>query len=141
MLRDDGAGWGHISIGDWSDKCCCLDDVPYDLLKAVEETTRTWHKTVREFDTFDAEDCQYTIVFGRFETYIISSKKAPDGNTVYSFAVANIPITELGEELVADIRCNLGGWVKWPGAISEDEFAERKANFEALCEMIEGRIK
>lgn len=140
MLKYDGAGWGRISIGDWNDKCCCLDDVPHDLLEAVEETARTWHKTVREFDTFDAADCHYTIVFGRFETYIVSNKTAPDGNTVYSFTVANIPITEFGKELVADIRCNLDKWVKWPGAISEDEFAERKEDFEAICELIEKRI-
>ena len=37
MLKHDGAGWGHISIGDWSDRCSYLDDVPYALLDAVDE--------------------------------------------------------------------------------------------------------
>lgn len=50
MLKFDGAGWGTISISDWSDRCSYMDDVPYALLEAAEETIRTGHKTVCEFD-------------------------------------------------------------------------------------------
>lgn len=134
MLKHDGVGWGHISIGDWSDRCSYLDDVPYALLDAVEETVRTGHKTVHEFD---AEGYEYTIVFGTVETYIISNKD--DGT--FSLVVIETNIYELAKELTDDIRSNLDAWAKWPGDISEDEISERKADFEVLCEMIEKRNK
>lgn len=134
MLKYDGAGWGHISIGDWSERCSYLDDVPYALLDAIEETARTGHKTVREFD---AEGYEYTIVFGTVETYIISDKD--DG--VYSLVVIETSIYELAKELIDDICSDIDTWARWPGDISEDEISERKADFGVLCEMMGKRIK
>ncbi len=135
MLKFDGAGWGTISIGDWSDRCSYMDDVPYALLEAVEETIRTGHKTVCEFD---AEGYGYTIVFGYYETIIITTDKEDGGHSIIT---ADVHIYDLAQALIADIRSDLEAWAKWPGDILEDEIDERKADFGVLCDMIEKRVK
>ena len=136
MLSKPHGGWSTITIGDWSDRCSYLTDVPYDLTGALETAIRT-HKTT--LATFDAEGWEYTIVFEWLYTHIITNK---DGeHKLYTFEIGR---DQIAAELIKDIRENLDGWACWVDfdrhRMSDDQFNERKADLEVYCDMIEKRM-
>lgn len=134
MLKSPNAGWSRITIGDWSNRCSYLDDVPYLLLEGVEEVCRTGYPVVSKFD---AEGYEYFIVIDIDTVFIIT--ETDDG---YSLKTIEISIKGLAAELIADIRRDLDLWSEWVdyGDMSEDEKRERKKDLSALCEIIEKRI-
>ena len=135
MLSKPHGGWSTITIGDWSDRCSYLTDVPYDLMHALEFAIRTHRTTLA---TFDAEGWEYTIVFEWQHTHIITNKD--DEYKLYSFPIGR---DQIATEFIADIRENLDDWAEWKhwgGFMSEDEFKERQANLEWFCEQIEKRM-
>lgn len=133
MLDKPEYGWSHISIGEWSDRCSYLDDVPYMLLEALEESCRTFKPVAVEFD---AEGWNYIIVFNSFETHIISDK-----DDSYTHTCIEVDNRDLANELIADIRENLADWADWPcGCISDDEYEERKKDLIVMCNILESRL-
>ena len=67
MLSTPKYGWSTITIGNWSDRCSYIDDVPFMLLSAVDEVIRT--RTTYSVK-FDAEGYEYIIVFDEFEAIV-----------------------------------------------------------------------
>lgn len=136
MLKYTGYGWGEISIGNWKDRCSYLDDVPNELLGAVEEVIRTCRPSVRQFD---AEGYDYIIVFGTNEVYIISNKDDNGGNG-FTLTAKSVSTADLAKELISDIRLDIDRWAHWHGEMSDDEFDERRLDLEAFCKVIERRM-
>lgn len=56
-------------MGTWSDRLSYLDDPAFDLLWAVERVLRTSQPSAVKFD---AEGHEYTIVFDRYDQFIIT---------------------------------------------------------------------
>ena len=103
MLSKPRSGWSTITIGEWSDRCSYLTDVPYDLANALLAGTRD-HKTTAV--SFDAEGWEYTIVFEWLHTHIITNKD--NKYKLYSFGIGR---DQMAAEFIADIRENLDDWV------------------------------
>lgn len=133
MLTTPRHGWSEITIGDWHDRCSYLDDVPYELLKAVDMVIRTRRPHCAQFD---AEGWEYTIVFDRYETHIIHC----DFEGEYRYYTIEISIKDLARELLSDIRKDLDSWAEWPFSASEEEICERKKDLAAWCDAIEKRL-
>ena len=136
MLDTPKHGWSVITIGNWSDRCSYLTDVPFQLLKAMECSCRECKPiSVR----FDAEGWEYIIVFDWFCTHIISEKSNEDGFDYFSI---DINRDELAKELIIDIRKNINKWAIWTdyGNMSEDEISERKKDLLVLCDILEKRL-
>lgn len=132
MLATPNAGWSRITIGDWSDRCSYLDDVPFKLLEAMEEACRE-NKPVSV--KFEAEGWWYLIVFDDFWTYIIEEC---DETKLYK---VEIDRDKLAKELIADIRIDIDEWTMWfDYRETEDYYSERKKDLLALCDVIEKRI-
>lgn len=133
MLDKPKYGWSHITIGEWSDRCSYLDDVPYMLLEALEESCRTSKPVAVEFD---AEGWNYIIIFNSFETHIISDK-----DDTYTHTCIEVDHRDLAHELIADIMENLDDWARWSYYImSEDEYEDRKKDLTVMCGILERRL-
>ena len=78
MLSKPKYGWADITIGDWSDRCSYLTDVPFQLLEAMCRSCKN-HEPVAA--KFDAEGWEYTIIFDWLETHIIIEKDGFELNT------------------------------------------------------------
>lgn len=126
MLSKPKYGWSAITIGDWSDRCSYLTDVPFQLLEAMYDSCKNHKPTAA---AFDAEGWDYTIVFDWLETHIIISKD--------SFELKTIEINrdELAKELVEDIRNNIDEWASWIDYGDMDEKGKqfRKERLLAMC--------
>lgn len=132
MLSKPVHGWSEIIIGDWSDRCSYIDDVPFMLLEAMEESCRV-NKPVAV--KFDAEGWWYLIVFDDFWTYIIEEV---DESRLY---VVEINRTEIAKELIADIRRDIDDWTHWLCYDdTEDYLSERKKDLLVLCDVVEKRL-
>lgn len=136
MLATPKHGWSNITIGNWSDRCSYLTDVPFQLLEAMECSCRE-HKPVSV--SFDAEGWEYIITFDWFYTHIISGKSEEDS---FSYFSIDINRDELAKELISDIRKDIDGWSTWLdyGDMSEDEISERKKDLLILCDIVEKRL-
>lgn len=133
MLDKPKYGWSHITIGEWSDRCSYLDDVPYMLLEALEESCRTFKPVAVEFE---AEGWNYIIVFNSFETHIISDKE-----DVYTHTCIEVDHRDLAHELITDIRNNLDDWAAFPcGNMTIDEYEDRKKDLAVMCNILESRL-
>ena len=134
MLSRPIIGWSKITIGNWSDRCSYIDDVPFMLLEAMEESCRI-NKPVSV--RIDAEGWDYIIVFDQFTTHIIS--EITDDYTYYS---VDIDRDELAKELISDIRRDIDGWCEWfcYHELTEDYISERKKDLLVLCDMLEKRL-
>lgn len=133
MLKTPKNGWSQITIGDWTDRCSYLDDVPYRLLEAVDDTNRTHRPTSVKFD---AEGWEYVIVFDTFETHIITC----DFYGTWKYITVDIYIKDIIKELLSDIRNDLNAWSEWGYELREYEIEERKLDLEAWCNVIEKRL-
>lgn len=131
MISTPKYGWSTITIGDWSERCSYLDDVPFMLLSAVDEVIRT--RTVNAIK-FDAEGYEYVITFDEFETHIVTFK---DERT---YTAIEIDIEDIAKELITDIRNDLEEWAWWVPGCSEDQFNERKLDLKVYCDIIEKRL-
>ena len=134
MLSRPIIGWSKITIGNWSDRCSYIDDVPFMLLEAMEESFRI-NKPVSV--RIDAEGWDYIIVFDQFTTHIIS--EITDDYTYYS---VDIDRDELARELISDIRRDIDEWCEWfcYYHLTEDYISERKKDLLVLCDIVEKRI-
>jgi len=134
MLERPEYGWSRVTIGDWSDRCGYLDDVPFLLLEALEQICRT---TKPSAVRLDAEGWEYLIVFNLCETHIIT--ETDDGYALHT--VESTP-DKLAQELVSDIKENLCQWAEWPdyGDMSDDEKEERAKDLSVLCGIVEQRL-
>ena len=133
MLKTPEHGWSEITIGDWTDRCSYLDDVPYRLLEAVDDVNRThMPSSVR----LDAEGWEYIIVFDRYSTHIITL----DFYGQWKYTTVDIYIKDLIKELIGDIRKDLDLWAEWGFELSDYVIEERKLDLEAWCKVIEKRL-
>ena len=134
MLSEPKHGWSAITIGNWTDRCSYLDDVPFLLLKGLEKSCRT-HRPVAA--KFDAEGWEYIIVFDWIESYIITDKCGKP-------QLISVPVgrDNIAKELVSDIRKNIDGWSAWIdyGDMPVDEREKRKKDLLMLCDILEKRI-
>ena len=135
MLKTPKYGWSEITIGNWSDRCNCHDDVPYRLLEAVDYTNRTQRSSSVKFD---AEGYMYIIVFDMCETHIICNND--DFNCNWQYTTIDISIKDIIRELIVDIRNNINAWSEWGFDISDYEAEERKLDLDAWCKVIEKRL-
>jgi len=133
MLSKPEFGWSRITIGDWSDRCSYIDDVPFMLLEAMEESCRC-NKPVSV--KFDAEGWWYLIIFDDFWTYIIEEA---DETKLYRIEIDR---DELAKELIADIRKYIDYWTEWDGYCENaDYIEERKKDILILCDVVEKRLR
>ena len=134
MLSTTKHGWSNISIGNWSERCSYLDDVPFVLLRALEKICRT---RTAEAVKFDAEGYEYIVVFDNNDVHIISNHS--EQGYIYTSIVANIH--DLAKELVSDIRKDIDFWSNWNdyGSMGAEEMAERKQGLIILCDSLEKR--
>lgn len=141
MLDKPEHGWSRITIGDWSERCSYLDDVPIELLNAFISTIS--YKTP-SFVRFDAEGWEYLIVFS-VNSVEIFTEEPNDGyynSPIYRYKYVPIELKELASELLSDIRQNLGAWGLWDTNISDKGFCEwtravRETNLMILCSKLE----
>lgn len=131
MLRKPRHGWSTITIGDWSDRCSYVDDVPFMLLEALEESCRTFKPVAVEFD---AEGYEYIIVFNSYETHIISNK-----DDTYTHTCVPIGRNKLAKELIDDITADLDDWAWWLGEY-EEMYEERKKDLTVMCNILKRRL-
>jgi len=140
MLSKPEHGWSRITIGDWSDRCSYIDDVPFELLEALETSCRVKQPIAVKFD---AEGWDYIIVFDQFETHIISTHVNPlsFGEGDYSYYAIEVDRDELAKELVKDIRRDIDDWTMWfDYRGTEDYYSERKKDLLVLCDIVERRL-
>lgn len=141
MLSKPRHGWSEITIGDWSDRCSYIDDVPFMLLETMEESCRV-NKPVAV--KFDAEGWDYIIVFDQFETHIISTHinaLSFDEDNYFSYHTIEVDRDELAKELISDIRKYIDHWTKWDGYCENAAYVEdRKKDLLVMCDVIEKRI-
>ena len=134
MLDKPWAGWSDIHIGDWTDRCSYIDNVPFMLLEAF---TIAISKNSIESVKFDAEGWEYILVLDYSDVHIISDK-ADDGFIYHS---VEIDREELAKELIADIRHNIDDWAEWDdwgsGIAHEDRTWERKKMLSSMCAELE----
>lgn len=136
MLETPKHGWSKITIGDWSDRCSYLDDVPFKLLKAIKKLYKE-HEPVSI--SFDAERWDYIIIFDRFYTHIISDSVDDFGEAAFKYRSIEINKDEIAKELISDIRKDIDGWSNWLSYwdMSEEMILGRKNKLLSLCENIE----
>lgn len=138
MLSTPKCGWSNITIGDWSDRCSYLTDVPFQLLEALEQSCRE-HKPVSA--KFDAEGWEYIITFDWWHTHIVSDRAPFDEENGFKYYSIEVNRDDLARELVEDIRRDIDGWSNWDyGNMSEDEIDERKKDLLVLCDIVEKRL-
>ena len=139
MLSKPKGGWSDITIGNWSDRCSYVDDIPFNLLKAMEQSCRE-HKPVSV--NVDAEGYEYIIIFDWFHTHIILENIDEEDKSDFKYFSIRIDRDKLAKELISDIRRDIDGWSNWLSYhdMSEDEISERKKDLLVLCEVIENRL-
>lgn len=140
MLSKPKHGWSEITISSWSDRCSYIDDVPFMLLEAMEESCRV-NKPVSV--KFDAEGWDYIIVFDQFETHIITTNPNDVDTEFGNFDYYTIEVDrdELAKELITDIRKYIDYWTKWDGYCENADYVEeRKKDLLVLCDVIEKRL-
>lgn len=135
MLAFPKYGWSEITIGDWSDRCSYLDDVPFLLLEGMEESIRTGNPVASKFD---AEGYEYIVVFDKYETHII--RETEDG---YALKTVDIILEKLAKELVQDIRNSIAEWSGWLdyGDMTNEEKQKRSKDLFKLCSIIEKQLE
>lgn len=111
MLAKPHAGWSEITIGNWSDRCSYLDDVPTLLLDAMTNLLKNPNKP--QLVEFDAEGYEYTILFKSYEVFIITEKDETILTQIYLGRDDPITIRRLARELANDIMSSLNDWAKW----------------------------
>lgn len=126
MLSEPKYGWANISIGDWTDRCSYLTDVPFQLLEAMNESCKK-HKPVAV--EFDAEGWEYIIIFDWFKTHIITE------NDNFELKTIEVNRDNLAKELVDDILRNIDEWSSWNdyGDMTERGKMQRKIMLIGLC--------
>lgn len=136
MIHNPKYGWATIKIGDFEDRCSYVQNVPVQLLKALDHSVRTYETSVV---SIDAEGYEYIIVFDQFNTHIIMEDAEVDR---YSLKTINIGYRELARELIEDIRRDLKEWARWMdyGMMPENEQEERARELVSKCEILEGRL-
>ena len=133
MLDKPKYGWSHITIGDWTERCSYLDDVPRLLLETMESAFRT-HRPAAA--TFDAEGWEYTLVFDFFVTHVISNN-CKDG---YIYNSIEVNLETLASELMEDIRRDIDDWAEFDVEPSESEISEHKEALLVCCDILEKRV-
>jgi hypothetical protein len=133
MIETPKYGWSKITIGDWSDRCSYIDDVPFKLLETIESAVRIRRPVSVKFD---AEGWEYIIIFDMRKIHIVTN----DFNSDYKYDTIEISLTDIAKDLIADIRKDLDAWSEWGFNMSEDEISERKKDLSVLCKMIERRL-
>ncbi len=130
MLSKPECGWSYITIGKWSDRCSYIDDVPFVILKGLEQSYKTYSPVSVKFD---AEGWEYIIVFDWQETHIITDK-----NGEYALITVEIGIDELAKQATSDIRREIDDWSVWTdyGDMPDDEKNQRKKDLLALCDSL-----
>jgi hypothetical protein len=141
MLDTPSHGWSRITIGDWSDRCSYLTDVPFDILEAMNDALYSRRPCSVKFD---AEGWEYIIVFDMYDTHIISNGLDKDTleEIPYFLNTTHMDLRNLAKELITDIRNDLYAWVDWEcwHPLSEEEFEIREHNLIELCNSIEGAL-
>lgn len=132
MLSKPFAGWSHITIGNWSDKCSYIDDVPVMLLDAVYQQLRNNTPQAVEFDV---EGYEYIIIFDEFYTHIITYKD----DIIYKTIEVDIEV--IAKELVNDIQDDLELWISWDyKPLSKTQERSRKMILNGFCYQIKELI-
>lgn len=111
MLAKPNAGWSEITIGNWSDRCSYLDDVPILLLDTMIRLLKNPNKP--QLIEFDAEGYGYIILFKSHEAFVITEKDTTELTQIYLGHGDPITVRRLARELAKDIRTELDGWTRW----------------------------
>ena len=136
MLSTPKYGWSRITIGNWSDRCSYLDDVPILLLEGVLNLYKTNNPSAIKFD---AEGYGYILIFDFYQVHIITD--ADDG---YSLETVDILLENLTEELISDIHRDLNLWIEWLDGeymTNEQKKERRQELFQLINAINEARMK
>ena len=135
MLKTPYGGWSEIKIGNWSDRCSYLDDIPWMIYDSLMQVLTTGSKSSV---LFDAEGYEYFICFNKDYVSIFTDDDC--------CITEHINIKTLSEEFVSDIRKDIDKWSRWlPKAWAEDtensEFiAQEKNELLQYCTDIENLL-
>ena len=132
MLSTPKNGWCLVSIGSWSDRGSYLDDIPVNLLRAVENVMLTEDP---ELVYFDAEGWEYIIEVDVDQTRITTETEDHEVE-VRTF---NVGAQDLARELINDVRRDLEGWVYWPPYADNPAFDDetRREMLITYCDIME----
>lgn len=139
MLKKPQGGWSTITIGDWSERCSWLDDVPFIMLGLFDAALM--FPMIDVSALFDAEGYSYRVVirseYGQQDLLrdVVVVTEEEDDITCNSTNF-DINLLESYQELVNDIRENIDDWSKWCdyGGMDKDEFEQRKSDLLYLCD-------
>lgn len=145
MIGAPGFGWSHISIQGknlgWEDRMSYLDDVAFELLRAMIESCKE-HRPVAV--KFDAEGYEYILVIDWLRTYVIYQDSAivqmagfEEENS--SFIALDAKREDLAKELIQDVRENSLAWATFCCDFEggEEEAAKRETELLQLCRDLE----
>lgn len=133
VLSKPFAGWTYLTIGNWTDRCSYIDDVPFLLLEAIEQSCRERRPIAVELD---AEGWSNIIVFDSIYTHIISDN-VPGGNLTFKYHFVELDKGDVALGIVNSILENIEDWARFTdyGDMNEDQFSERVKDLKALCEV------
>lgn len=136
MLETPKHGWSKITIGNWSDRCSYLDDVPFKLLNAIKKLYEG-HEPVSV--RFDAEGWEYIVVFDWHCTHIISESTDEECMNTFNYLFIEVNRDDIAKELISDICRDIDEWSKWLSYcdMPEEMILGRKNELLLLCEKIE----
>lgn len=120
-------------MGTWSDRLSYLDDPAFDLLWAVERVLRTSQPSAVKFD---AEGHEYTIVFDRYDQFIIT------GGDTFTLTHVDMKLEDVAAGLVRDIRKDLDLWAAFPVRVEDgrSELEDRKIDLRILLSVVEKKL-
>lgn len=143
MIGKPKFGWSHIHIADWEERLSYLDDVPFELLKALIDGCKN-HRPVCV--KFDAEGYEYILVFEWHNVYVLYQDTflprtlKNQGTSHFQALCLEADRDELGKELIRDIRENADEWATFYAMCDEytnERNEDRKRLLLALCNELE----
>ena len=133
MLPPPQCGWSELHMGTWSDRLSYLDDPAFDLLWAVERVLRTSQPSAVKFD---AEGHEYTIVFDRYDQFIIT------GGDTFTLTHVDMKLEDVAAGLARDIRKDIDRWAAFPVRVEVNpkEIEDRQVTLENLLSIVEKKL-
>lgn len=129
MISNPKHGWCDFDLSDFHGHPSYLTDVPVDLLQAFIDL----HEKGSGMAWFDEEGTEFSLIITPYSLFIIEEK---DKSILHEYS--EMLISELEKELIADIKCNIGGWASFECSLDgDDEFQQRAIEIRRLVKELE----
>ena len=130
MIKNCGAGWAHIKIGDFEGSASYLRSTPEELLLAFLHFYEEGIGSVY----FDEEGSSFILTLSAdcYDTFVIERREEE------RLHIIDISAEDIVKEGYEDIKKDVEGWAEWSCTSDEkEEYEEHLANLEILL----GRLK